>query len=331
MENYTSGNLLESGICILNMNNSYDDIKILKDNLPIVNEIINQELTTSEIEFSDSIKKYFNNRAKLLRPALTLIASSYRNTIGEKELKCAAAMEMLHVASLIHDDIIDDAKTRRGIETLNSSHSVGFALICGDYLFSKSYEMLFSINNYKALNYVGSNTVNMCFGEIEQYLKREKRIEDIEEYFSIIDKKTASLFQTNLFAGAMLTSMRKKEVDDLIEFGKYFGRVFQIIDDVNDFTQELSEAGKPVMHDIDNGTYSLPMIVAGIENSKIYEYAKSSEKQLVNQIIDETNAIEISRDYAKEFYNKAKEYALENKELSDSLIYFLDKIYYKKS
>ncbi len=309
------------------MNNYLSEIKVVNDNLALVKNVIDEHLTTQRHEFNETVKAYFNERAKLIRPSLTLIAASYKNKIGDKELQCAAAMEILHVGTLIHDDIIDESFTRRGMETLNKKYGVGYALICGDYLLTKSYEMLFKVKNFKALEYIGSNTVDMCFGEVSQYLNRNNADIDIDVYLDIIDKKTVALFQSNLIVGATLTSMPKAEIDYLIEFGKYFGRIFQIIDDIKDFIDTQENFGKPVLNDISKGIYSLPIILAKTKCPDILDDLSDGNIEQVLKKVQSAEAIAEAKSYLDEYYLLAKKLLLKiDKSIAKDLEIVLDKI-----
>ncbi len=303
-------------------------IPYLKNYLTQVQDKLEQELTTKEHKFNDTVLQYFNENAKLIRPALTLIAASYKNDVREKEITCAAAMEMLHVASLIHDDIIDNSDFRRGVETINKTHGVGFAVICGDFLFSKSFEMLFKTENYNALKYVGSNTVDMCFGEVEQFVNKFNQGISYDSYIGIIDKKTGSLFQSNLIAGATLTKMKKSDSDKLLEFGKYFGRVFQITDDIKDYQLGEKELGKPVLHDISNGVYSLPIIIALDKGYIAKEDIGNDFSDTIN-VLKRTSAIDEAIDKRLDFYNMAKNSIHDfDKSVKEMLLNVLDLVYF---
>ncbi len=309
------------------MNKANQILPQFKNYLIQVQNIIKSELTVNDHNFSKTVLSYFNDKAKLIRPTLTLIAASYKNQISDKELKCAAAMEMLHVATLIHDDIIDNSNTRRGIETINSTQGSGYAVICGDYLFSKSFNLLFQANNYESLKYVGKNTVDMCFGEIKQFSHRIQGEISFEQYIDVIDKKTSALFQSNLAVGATLASLNDKQIELLIEFGLYFGRIFQINDDLNDFTKRKSEVGKPVLHDIKQGNYSLPVILVLDADKNLKKLIKHDVSKLY-EIIIESDIISRCLQINKSFYDHALSLleALPN-ELSNSLNDLLEVVY----
>ncbi len=270
-----------------------------------VKKEIENQVTTQEELFNQHILRYFNENAKLLRPSFVLIAASYKNNYKKKEnVKCAAAAEMLHVASLIHDDVIDKANKRRGIKTLNSEFDNGYAVICGDYLYAKSFELLFDSGSSEGIKYVGSNVVNMAFGEIAQYFNKFNKDITVEDYLEIISKKTATLFQANFAIGAKLAKISKREEDLLLDFGFNFGMMFQILDDVLDFMNQ--DTFKPIHNDILRGVYTLPVILCASECAEFRSYLNTNNVNFdkVLEWINKTDSIKKSVVLMENYYHK---------------------------
>lgn len=285
----------------------YDNYPKLKNDLVEVTKLIDSNLVTSEESFTTVIQKVFNENSKLIRPALCLIAASYNKKVNNTAISLAAAIEMMHVASLIHDDIIDKAKTRRNQATINEEYDEGYAVICGDYLFSKSFQLVFETQNLKGISKMGSNVTTMVFGEVEQYLDKYDEDISIERYFSIIDKKTASFFATSLVLGANLAQIKQDEIDVLESIGRNMGILFQIQDDILDFSSE-EQIGKSSKSDILRGVYSLPLIIALEKSDSLKQYLQNNKHTLdfdyiLNQI-KINNALEITTNYIDEYYKK---------------------------
>ncbi len=277
------------------MSKLFQDIPYLSQKLEEVRNVIELELQTDEEDFNKVISKYFNNNAKMLRPALVIIAATYNKNLRGKDIKCAAAAEMLHVATLIHDDIIDNAKIRRGIRTIHDEYDVGYAVICGDVLYAKSYQMLFNSSNFNGIKYVSNKVYDMAFGEVKQYIEKYNYQLSIDKYLDIIAKKSAALFQTNLAIGAQLAGVKKYEEELLLDFGLKFGMMFQIQDDILDVLS--FDMKKPIQSDMKRGVYTLPILICASNNEEfsimldLYQNDKVEFNQL-DEYLKSTDSIE---------------------------------------
>ncbi|MEG0283664.1 MAG: polyprenyl synthetase family protein [Erysipelotrichales bacterium] len=311
--------------------NLYEEFPQLEKSLKKVNNVIQKSLESSEESFSTIIQKRFNENSKLIRPALCLIASEYNPKVKEKAINLAAAIEMMHVASLVHDDIIDQAKTRRNEPTINEEYDVGYAVICGDYLFSKSFQLIFETQDLRGISKMGSNVTTMVFGEVEQYLEKYDENISIERYFSIIEKKTASFFATSLVMGAYLANVKEKEIKILEQIGRTMGMLFQIQDDLLDFESQ-EQIGKSSQSDILRGTYSLPIIIALEDSIKFRDYVMSNKEEIsFNQVmtyLDSSDALQKTQNYIDEYYNKTISLIneLSNKEVNVKLTTLVNKL-----
>lgn len=280
--------------------NIFDKQADLKKELNEVKSLIDKKLSTDQVEFSQIVKNSFNENSKMIRPALALICASYKSANRQQAISLAAAMEMLHVATLIHDDIIDNSDYRRGKEAIQKSHGVGYAVICGDYLFAKSYQMLFENNKAASIKLMGNNVVKMCFGEVEQYYQRHNHTITVEKYLSIIEKKTAAFFESNCVLGAKLANCHKKEVETLKKFGHDLGMIFQIQDDILDFEKSQSQIGKPALSDLNRGNFSLPLIIAMQNDTELADYLSCHEVYdipYVLDVIEKTQALDKAKAY----------------------------------
>lgn len=280
----------------------------ITDDVKHVIEELKKQSHTKEDAFNESTTDLFEAKAKMLRPLLLI--SSARMFGGSDEIyQMGAAIEMLHDASLVHDDIIDDSPIRRGIESVQSKYGKGYAVIMGDYLFSKALLIISKSKSVADIQTTLEAVVDMTTGEVTQYFEKFRNDYSIENYYRIIDGKTASLFGLSLFLGASIAGASKKEMEIMAEVGRLFGRAFQIFDDVKDF--ELSEVdfGKPVLNDIKNGIYTLPIILALNKDeelkSKIQEKASDAYHDELLELTVNTNSINDAKAIANNFIDDA--------------------------
>ena len=229
---------------------------------------------------------------KRLRPMLFLLcANSKKFCPPEKSMPLAVALELIHTASLVHDDIIDDSKKRRGVETSNSKYGAQIAVLVGDYLFAKAFQLV-AENNYGAeVSTILSKLVkNLCVGEIMQD-KSLFEVPTLTEYYTRINLKTAIFLSSCCRLGAIVAEMDRREVENMTAYGSGLGLAFQIVDDLLDFFGDEKITGKPHGGDLKSGVITLPVIRA-LEVSK-----DSAElKKIVTQSGDVDAAIKIIRE-----------------------------------
>lgn len=222
---------------------------------------------------------------KRLRPLLFLLcANSRRKISAEKILPLAVALELIHTASLVHDDILDSSKKRRGIETANSKYGAQIAVLIGDYLFAKAFQLVAEGNYGDEVALLLSKLVkNLCRGEIMQDLSLFK-VPTLEEYYERINLKTAIFLSTCCTLGGIVSGLNRAEVDGLTAYGNSLGIAFQIVDDLLDFFGDEKITGKNLGSDLKSGVITLPVIRA---------LQVSDEKNVLREIINPNN---ITRD-----------------------------------
>lgn len=199
---------------------------------------------------------------KLVRPRLVLLSSSLFGEINEQVIDVAVAIECIHTASLVHDDIIDGARLRRGIPTINHLFNSQAAVLAGDHLFATAFEILASHRLNDILSEVTQAIKRMCAGEITQDLNLFNTSLSERDYLDNIFGKTASLFGAACRCGALAAMASPQEVELLGLFGEYLGYAYQIADDVMDFCGDQKKLGKPGGSDLKNGVITLPVIRA---------------------------------------------------------------------
>jgi geranylgeranyl pyrophosphate synthase len=208
------------------------------------------------------VESIADQRGKRLRPRLVVIATNLWG--GKPELasaaNCAACCELLHTATLIHDDVIDEAPTRRGRVTLSSSYGNEIAVIVGDYLLALVFKALAEERDFTLMNMLLSTSQELGLGVIEEVLNRNNFSLSYEKYYSVINLKTAALFSLTCRIGATLGGADDGSIDLAGEYGTQLGMAFQIADDLLDLTRTESETGKPVLNDLREGRITLPVI-----------------------------------------------------------------------
>jgi len=271
-----------------------------------INNVINVELDLMkqklvDLDFEDD---YINDLAKeiistskqgkLLRPMLTILAGKMSAQMDENIslniVNVAVAIELLHTASLVHDDIVDNATQRRGKESFNYVYGNDMAVMMGDMIFAKAGMFVFDTSNVEVMNKFGSTIVDLSMGQLLEMKSRNNIKQSKENYLYRIRKKTASLFETATWSGSALANMNTNANEKLGQFGMNLGHAFQIFDDIRDFTDlnnKINNSGKNIGIDINNGILTLPVILSlenNFESNPFYNAIKSNEEINVNDL-----------------------------------------------
>jgi geranylgeranyl pyrophosphate synthase len=199
-------------------------------------------------------------RGKRVRPALVLLSASFNEYRLEHLVPLAAAIELLHTATLVHDDLIDNSDTRRGKATLHNLTSKAATVLVGDYLFANAAALCTETESVAVMRVFGQALMTIVDGELKQLFSSGFWRQTREEYYRKIEGKTASLLRTATETGAILSRASEEQIATLSEYGYNLGMAFQIVDDVLDFTSTASQLGKPVGSDLRQGTMTLPAI-----------------------------------------------------------------------
>jgi octaprenyl-diphosphate synthase len=234
----------------------------IADDLAALDALLRRELSTDDPFIGELVGYVLSTRGKLIRPALALLSASACGGADEQRLYLAGTVELIHVASLIHDDIIDAADLRRGISTVNTLWGNQIAVLLGDYLFATAFDLVSRIRHPEVAPAVALAAVAMSQAEIQAVKVGGDLHEDEATYFAIIEGKTARLFAAACGAGALITGAPHAVSDALAAFGLNWGISFQITDDALDLTGTLASLGKPIGSDIDAGKVTLPVIAA---------------------------------------------------------------------
>ena len=250
--------------------NSVDDLQLyFAQDMQAVDKLINSYITSNVTPVISELSNHLINAGgKRLRPLLTLAASDLCNYSGASHIKLAAAIEFIHTATLLHDDVVDESFQRRGKPTANILWDNQSSVLVGDYLFSKSFQLMVETDSLKVLSILADASSTISEGEILQ-LSAVKNIKtDESAYFKIIEGKTAALFAAATEVGAVISNVERKKADALANFGKALGISFQITDDLLDYVGSEEVLGKNIGDDFKEGKVTLPLIKAISRSSK---------------------------------------------------------------
>jgi octaprenyl-diphosphate synthase len=257
---------------------------------------------------------------KRIRPAIALLSGRLGDYSTELLVPLAASIELLHSATLVHDDVIDAAPTRRGRATANSLAGNAASVMVGDYMFAYAAELIARTGNIAVIRLFARTLMEMATGELHQDMTAYNYGQSTREYFNRIYGKTASLFATAAQGGAMVAGLSEGQALALRSYGENLGMAFQIVDDILDFTGDAVELGKPAGSDLMQGTLTLPallLIERNPDNNPVKRYfagrnkAQSLERAL--RVIRESDILDESFKVAFDFRDKALE-ALETVE-----------------
>ena len=243
------------------MKNLNDIKQFIGNELAMLNYIIDGALTSDNFFMNSIVSNYLEVKGKQLRPMLTLISGKLMGGINDQVIRAGAAIEILHNASLIHDDVIDDSKERRGNPTINGLWTNHIAVLVGDFFVSKALVCAVETGNKDILKVLANLGADLSLGEINQYDIARKHAITESAYFEIINKKTASLFASCVEVGGIAAGAKKEDLEALIEFARRLGLCFQIKDDTFDYYND-PVVGKPTGNDLREGKVTLPLIYA---------------------------------------------------------------------
>lgn len=290
--------------------------KPVKNELEQFNGIFKQAMR-SNVGLVDLVARYIiRQKGKKVRPLLVLLSANLTGGVTERTYRGATLVELLHTATLIHDDVVDNADKRRGMWSINALFKNKVAVLMGDYLLSRGLMISVDGKDYDFLGVITNAVKRMSEGELLQIQKTRKLDIDEETYFKVISDKTASLLETCCTIGAMSTTENKDYVEAMKNFGHSLGMAFQIRDDILDYEGSTSLIGKPVGGDIKEKKITLPLIyslnsVSNSEASRIRKVIKNgndkTKVKVVMQFVKANKGVEYALTVAEKFSNQAKD------------------------
>ena len=312
---------------VVQLNNSRKDFifyvrqlqKLCEKDLSLINSIIIDKLDSDVPLVQEIASHLILSGGKRLRPLLTVCCFQMckDNNNESKYIGLAAAVEFIHAATLLHDDVIDKSKNRRGSLSANEVWGNNASVLVGDFLFSRAFQLMAKYGNISVLKILSDASVVISEGEILELQNDKDPTINEDIYFKVINGKTASLFSAACQVGAMCAKINQEKIDALKSFGTNFGMSFQLIDDAIDYSSSTSMLGKNVGDDFKEGKVTLPIILAYLRsNDYEKEFWKKTIKHLdqnkddfskAREIINKYKCIEDTINRAKHFANIAKD------------------------
>ncbi|MEF8833784.1 MAG: octaprenyl diphosphate synthase [Halofilum sp. (in: g-proteobacteria)] len=239
----------------------FDAIQALVDaDMDAVDDTIRERLRSDVVLINQLGQYIVSNGGKRLRPRLVLLAAGAAGYEGRAHIPLAAVIEFIHTATLLHDDVVDASDMRRGQRTANALWGNEAAVLVGDFLYSRSFEMMVEIGNMRVMEILAHTTNTIAEGEVMQLLNIHDADTTEERYLDIIRSKTAKLFEAAVRLGGVLAGVDDATERALARYGMHLGTAFQVIDDVLDYSAEAGEMGKNVGDDLAEGKPTLPLI-----------------------------------------------------------------------
>jgi len=306
-----------------------DFLKVIENELKKVDNFLNESILSDNEFLFNSAAYILKSGGKRLRPALFLLCARNCGFEGNRYLNIACALELIHTATLIHDDVIDESILRRNEQTFNVKYGNRLAVLLGDYLYSKAVSLIIADNDRIIMDIVANTVSQICEGEVLQTLKANTLPEEIE-YLNMVEKKTASFFSACCRIGGLIGNAPLHTIEALSSYGLNVGIAFQITDDMMDLIAEERQIGKSTKNDLLNGKFTLPIIYAA-------KYFTPSEREILTggrgkeeilKVIEKYGGLEYAQNKVKNYVNTAKQNLnlLNNSQYKEALIKLADEI-----
>ncbi len=286
---------------------------LMKSDLVMMDEILVNRLDSNVDLISQMSQYIINSGGKRIRPLLLLLCARATNYKGDYHHSMAVVIELIHTATLLHDDVVDSSSTRRGQETANELWGNAPSVLVGDFLYSRAFEIMVEPNSMQIMKILSKATNQISEGEVLQLLNIKNDKVSQTEYFEVIERKTACLFKAACQIAGILSESNQNTIGALGSFGMHLGNAFQIIDDTLDYESDSLVMGNEIGDDLSEGKVTLPMIYAlentkGSEKETLSHAIKNADSSNIDNIVDillSVNAFEYSRKIAKNESTKA--------------------------
>jgi len=295
------------------MKNFSEIHSLMKSDMEKTDNILIDRLN-SNVDLINQMSHYIiASGGKRIRPLLLLLCARATNYGGTEHHAMAVVIELIHTATLLHDDVVDESTTRRNQDTANELWGNAASVLVGDFLYSRAFEILVEPNSMSIMRILSKATNQIAEGEVLQLLNIRNANVSQTKYFNVIEQKTARLFEAACKIGALLSDSSEKTINSLGDFGLHLGIAFQIIDDALDYESNSTTMGKEVGDDLSEGKITLPMIYAlektsGSENKILRDAIKTADTSNIDKIINilcSVNAFEFTRKIAENESQKA--------------------------
>jgi octaprenyl-diphosphate synthase len=288
------------------------DFQELRDlvaaDMQAVDQYIHEKLYSEVVLIGQMSNYIVNSGGKRLRPVLLLLSARACGYEGQDHIRLAAIIEFIHTATLLHDDVVDDSKLRRGQETANQVWGNEASVLVGDFLYSRAFQMMVEISNMRVMDILSETTNTIAEGEVMQLVNCQNPDTSEQQYMDIIHNKTAKLFEAASRLGAVIYNTDAAQEQALADYGMHLGTAFQIIDDVLDYSASADELGKNIGDDLAEGKPTLPLLYAmwnsGKEDAARIRYAiehgDTEHIAEISGIIESTGAIKYTAALARQ-------------------------------
>jgi octaprenyl-diphosphate synthase len=263
--------------------------ELVADEMAAVDRLIRESLDSNVVLIRQIAEYIIGSGGKRLRPMLVLLAARACGYQGNHHVTLAAIIEFIHTATLLHDDVVDESELRRGQESVHAVWGNAASVLVGDFLYSRSFQMMVAVDSMRVMDVLSNATNTIAEGEVEQLLNMHDPDVNEERYFSVIEKKTAKLFEAACQLGAVLSGQSGLE-GALATFGRELGVAFQVADDVLDYTADAETLGKNVGDDLAEGKPTLPLILArkrlgDEQRGRIDTIIRSGGREQISEIV----------------------------------------------
>jgi octaprenyl-diphosphate synthase len=276
--------------------NGKEFFELLREDLAAIEREFGRD-TVSGVEAITEIGEYLRGGGgKRIRPALLLLAAKLFNYQGRGAIRLGAVVEIIHTATLVHDDIIDEAQTRRGRPAANTQWGNSKCVLAGDWLYMQAFKVAVQERNFRILDTLIELTQQMVEGELLQIQKLGKPVSEAE-YYDLIYRKTACLFMTSMRLGAVLARATDTQENNMATYGRAVGLAFQIVDDVLDLTATEEVLGKPVANDLREGKATLAVIHS-------MDHGTAADRQTIQRVLDDRSFENVSRGEIKKILER---------------------------
>jgi len=309
-------------------------VKLVQNDFNAVNELIIEQLQSDVFLINQISKHIIHSGGKRLRPLLVLLAAKACAYEENQHIAASAIIEFIHTATLLHDDVVDESELRRGEPTANNLFGNAASVLVGDFLYSRSFQMMVTLDSLPILERLAHATNRIAEGEVLQLLNVQNAETTEEEYFAVIDRKTATLFSAGTEIAAILANTNEQIRHAISAYGTHLGFAFQLVDDLLDYQADANELGKALGDDLAEGKPTLPLIRAlqqcSQEDKVVLEQAIENggkdNLESALSIIQKTDALDYTAKKAQESAEKAKESLndLENSKYKNALIDLAD-------
>ncbi len=269
---------------------------------------------------ADTVSQSLKSGGKYLRPVVTLLAGGATGRLDDRMVEVAAVAEMIHIATLLHDDVLDESELRRGKQTIRAQFGNKISVLSGDYLLAQASLKLAKLGNTRLVAIYAGVLSDLCDGEVEQMQGSYSLEVAWESYFRKTVGKTASLFAAGCESAGVVNQLPEEHIQALAQYGKNFGIAFQIVDDLLDYTSSQAEMGKPVFDDLRNGLLNAPILLA-LESDALTLAEREDFRQRIQAIFKEApdEAVQSVHGYLEKTQAIAKTQALTEQYIQQAL------------